>query len=497
MPKCVENQRELDEYKAIFDQVVAYINLRDKVNIMTIDEVREHIEKNAVIVHKCYVCQLVIDNDTDFEVHINECMDLASNDSIKGQLISLMKTTRKSKGEVYLVAKHYDLHNPSQYGEVVKILSEGIDLDKWKRKRREFAVKKECNICFDDFDVTEMFTLDCPNTHRFCRDCMQSQLEVDLKEKRISSCSAPGCSHQITETEVKQLFGADSKEAADYGEILLKKELAKLHVVGCPTPGCKNFIEVANPQIPMNCTCACGASFCSMCRKQYHYRTSCQDAVVLNADWIKWNLTGRNAYRQLLDVDHKRFDDFEKESKRVAARNEELKARYNELVQDEQWKEQNCHGCPHCGRPIQKLDGCDSMVCGSDYHGGNVQNGCGQRFQWSTSKPYKSQGIAGPTEETLKAAKPIPLSKANHGEWLTCDNCQKSIVGLRFMCINCASFNLCEECEYKVDHKHVFKVLQEPEKEKPIVSPPAPSNSRGGASSLTSLFSKAFSSTKV
>jgi len=335
-----------------------------------------------------------------------------------------------------------------------------------------------------------MFTLDCPSAHRFCRDCMQMQLENDLREKRPSFCSAPGCKHQITDMEVQQLFGRNSKELNDYDEVLLKKELAKLPVVGCPKPGCKNFVEIANPNIPIKCTCDCGATFCSMCRKNYHYRTSCQEAVGLETDWMRWNLTGRAAYRSQLDLDQKKLQDFENEGKRVAARNEELKQRYQELFQDEQWKEQNCHGCPHCSRPIQKLDGCDSMVCGSDYHGGNVQNGCGQRFQWSTSKPYKSQGIQGPVEENFKAVKPLPVSKVHHGEWLTCDNCNQNIVGLRFMCVHCASYNLCEDCEYKVDHKHVFKVLGEQEREKELI-PPIPNHPPPKLpSSLSSLFAK-------
>lgn len=38
--------------------------------------------------------------------------------------------------------------------------------------------------------------------------------------------------------------------------------------------------------------------------------------------------------------------------------------------------------CPKCGRLIEKLEGCDAMVCGNDAHGGNAQNGCGHSFSW-------------------------------------------------------------------------------------------------------------------
>jgi len=108
------------------------------------------------------------------------------------------------------------------------------------------------------------------------------------------------------------------------------------------------------------------------------------------------------------------------------------------------------------------------MVCGSDYHGGNIQNGCGQRFSWGQSQPYKSQGLQGPTKEEVKVEKPVTTNRANHGEWRPCDGCHKTIVGFRFSCVHCASFNLCEMCEFKVEHQkgHVFQVLEKVEEDK-------------------------------
>jgi len=53
----------------------------------------------------------------------------------------------------------------------------------------------------------------------------------------------------------------------------------------------------------------------------------------------------------------------------------DLQKRIRELEQDENWKQQNLRCCPHCERPIEKLEGCDLMKCGKDYHGGNQQKG--------------------------------------------------------------------------------------------------------------------------
>ncbi len=40
------------------------------------------------------------------------------------------------------------------------------------------------------------------------------------------------------------------------------------------------------------------------------------------------------------------------------------------------WKAKNLRLCPHCGRPVERIDGCNSMVCGRDAQdkgGGNLQ----------------------------------------------------------------------------------------------------------------------------
>ena len=62
---------------------------------------------------------------------------------------------------------------------------------------------------------------------------------------------------------------------------------------------------------------------------------------------------------------------------------------FKNLQQDEKWKEQHCRLCPHCGKVIYRVDGCDSMTCGrdaADKGGGNKQDGCGKKFNWKQAK---------------------------------------------------------------------------------------------------------------
>ena len=39
------------------------------------------------------------------------------------------------------------------------------------------------------------------------------------------------------------------------------------------------------------------------------------------------------------------------------------------------------------------------QVCGQDAHGGNQQNGCGQRFNWQTAPKYQANAMGGPDIE--------------------------------------------------------------------------------------------------
>jgi hypothetical protein len=97
----------------------------------------------------------------------------------------------------------------------------------------------------------------------------------------------------------------------------------------------------------------------------------------------------------------KLFYDSQLSQQEVRAAND----RFRELQENEAFKAARCKRCPHCQRIIEKvsyfaiclsrtlisvlqLDGCDAMICGQNYHGGDVQNGCGRAFNWTTAPAY-------------------------------------------------------------------------------------------------------------
>jgi len=115
----------------------------------------------------------------------------------------------------------------------------------------------------------------------------------------------------------------------------------------------------------------------------------------------------------------------------------------------EDWKVQNCKCCSKCHRVINKVDGCDSMVCGRNYHGGDVQNGCGASFNWSSAPVYKRQTAKHIPREEAAAFGPAPQLVAweyQPGSYLRCAMCKQGIRGPLFLCIDCSACCACLLC---------------------------------------------------
>ena len=48
-------------------------------------------------------------------------------------------------------------------------------------EEREF----ECSICSDWFLLSEMYTVSCINSHRFCKNCTKQHVDLKLNEKMV------------------------------------------------------------------------------------------------------------------------------------------------------------------------------------------------------------------------------------------------------------------------------------------------------------------------
>ena len=109
------------------------------------------------------------------------------------------------------------------------------------------------------------------------------------------------------------------------------------------------------------------------------------------------------------------------------------------------------------------------MRCGSDYHGGNTQHGCGRSFNWNDALRYEAQITAlpvitaterqrakGVTHDETGCVRAVPnaqitalpvitaterqrAKRVKHDVLDACERCRTRIVGPRFQCVECAN----------------------------------------------------------
>ena len=252
-----------------------------------------------------------------------------------------------------------------------------------------------CGLCGDNFIHDDIFVFGCDQSHKMCYPCFSRSCEIKMRDNAILTCAE--CAYQLTDGEIKQLRLSD-EEITAYRRYQLEKTFntyttGTQGVVRCPNQECKWVAEVADPNERFQVTCdSCQSQFCSICNGQYHFRTTCQEVPEITQRWFHWCQTGRENYWRTKAQQNENFRtqlaEFEQQRNATAQRNEELRQRYNELIADENYKAQNCRLCPNCRRIVQKLEGCDAMICGRNYHGGDDQSGCGQEFRWSQAQPY-------------------------------------------------------------------------------------------------------------
>lgn len=320
-----------------------------------------------------------------------------------------------------------------------------------------------CSLCWDELPVTEMYTVDCAGAHRFCFDCIGRMVDISVKDGARPTCphedeEGNRCGYALSEREVQQVCGkGDVWER--YKRLLLRIGLQSMQgCVGCPTPGCGNWLVVeAEGQERVRCPCAaCGRTFCSRCRGPYHYGPwTCEEVQELATQWASWCLSSARQQRSS-----------QLEEAAFRERRAFIEKTRKNFIADEFWKSTHLRHCPQCNRVIEKMSGCDIMICGRDTHGGNQQHGCGNRFRWRDAKPYKGKVFEEEValdpcygEEERLAAR----GNVRHGEFLRCDSCHKEILGWRFSCIHCPCFNFCEDCEVSSKHdvEHVFRIVRE------------------------------------
>lgn len=358
--------------------------------------------------------------------------------------------------------------------------------------------KFRCVICQEDKHASAASVVGCPMNHRFCSHCLARLVVASVKttdgnHSHLPACPSQECRYILSLNEADYWIGyaaincdpplVSFQEADDLKAQLDKlyfekaqRELGLIQCVCCNNRNGNAAVWFERPELDpfdtrtrIECP-HCYGDFCGDCKeKPFHYGCECHEVMQYTRDYLFWLQQGRNEYLQQIARQDQQYQQLLRDYNNAKAQHEneakEANDRFAEMEANERWKSQNCKLCPSCGRCINKLDGCDLMVCGENYHGGNIQNGCGARFNWSQAPPYVSN--AGQAKNIGEFRRQIPqnMAQVKHeiypGEALPCDSCRQPIIGVRLFCIHCPSFNQCLQCSINQPHLdgHVFKVM--------------------------------------
>lgn len=317
----------------------------------------------------------------------------------------------------------------------------------------------ECRICFSD-QLESGWT--CPNEHKFCNHCMRQHVD----SVAFPRCPYADCDHELEEPDFRALnVPLQRIEVFQQAKLLVAVDTlagAGEVLVRCSDGDCPNVVVLMAGAGRQRLECYCGAPpFCTQCgQSPYHYHADCSQVQALREQWLNWNSGGREDYDGKVYV--------ASQSAAQNAANDALKeavSRHEELEADERWKSRNCRLCPKCSRPINRVEGCPSMVCGRNYHGGELQPGCGHRFNWKKAKPY----VANVEHRELTQLSTEQLRLRGRSAFHPFTECQVcgavGMAGPRFRCLHCPSFDACRSCESSLltEHQagHVFEIMFE------------------------------------
>ncbi|KAL3840343.1 hypothetical protein ACJIZ3_024934 [Penstemon smallii] len=176
-----------------------------------------------------------------------------------------------------------------------------------------------CEICYEEFPANDTIRMECG--HCFCSECWTEHFIVKIyegKSRRIT-CMAHKCYSICDEGYIRNLVSArDPQLAEKFDRYLLESYIEdNKRVKWCPSvPSCGNAIRVEDDYKYFEVECACGLQFCFSCSSEAHSPCSC-------------------------------------------------------LMWETNWIVINTMLCPKCHKPIEKMEGCNFILCI-----------CGQTFCW-------------------------------------------------------------------------------------------------------------------
>ncbi|KAH7285182.1 hypothetical protein KP509_33G016900 [Ceratopteris richardii] len=181
----------------------------------------------------------------------------------------------------------------------------------------------DCSICL--CEVEEKYNL-AGCGHGFCRVCIKEQIMSAIRHREgfPLTCAYPMCSQKLLLVDFEALLTTDQQEDLQRASLCAFVASSNGKYKFCVTPDCPSVYRVTEESKLFNCA-ACAIRLCTRCNSEYHPGLSCTEYAAFK-----------------LDPD----------------------------LSLKSW----CHGkqhvkcCPSCGSTIEKVEGCNHVLCNCKAH---------------------------------------------------------------------------------------------------------------------------------
>ena len=155
--------------------------------------------------------------------------------------------------------------------------------------------KHTCGVCLENCLYENIFVFGCKESHKVCYSCFTDSCDTKFNSNESLKC--PLCDYQLLVGEINQLKVSDDRKKQ-----LVEYQIEKLFdlcvnstdmIIKCPKQNCKWIVEIPSRTEKICVTCqTCHHSFCSICGRDYHYNSTCQELPQIEQNWFFWCNTG-------------------------------------------------------------------------------------------------------------------------------------------------------------------------------------------------------------
>lgn len=241
-------------------------------------------------------------------------------------------------------SQNYDSRTIQDIAPKTNMLRLLKEYDEEMRKKVFGSKTFQCKVCF--MNKVGVHCLEFwPCRHVYCKDCMASYFTVQISEGNIKflRCPEDKCESEANPKQVQELVPEDMYQRWD--EMLLNSTLSSLgDIQPCPRYHCQYpvTVEEGQGQCP-----SCKFVFCGLCRFGWHGIEPCRLKHSESRKIIEVYINGNEADKKILEEQYGR-------KYLCTLRDEYLSMNY---------LEENSKQCPRCSAKIEKIDGCNKMIC--------------------------------------------------------------------------------------------------------------------------------------